>query len=85
MQRNRRVAVVAVVLMLASTPSAVSWDCYGGWNPNETCSSQTSSCGSCGGCCEIVYECNIYHRRPPYIALTEFHACHGLCLVDWCY
>ncbi len=39
--------LAAAVIITAAQP-ALAWDCWGGWNPNQECTAQASSCGSCG-------------------------------------
>lgn len=75
-----------VFAMVAATPAVPwGWDCYGGWDPNQTCTSQASSCGSCGSCCTIIFDCNSARSgKFRHLAMTEYGAYQGHCLTDWC-
>lgn len=80
--RVLRCVLVAAAVTIAAAPPVAGWDCYGGWNPNQTCTSQASSFGSCWGCCNIIFDCNIFRGKDRLHALSEFDACSGHCMTD---
>ncbi len=83
MRRGIGIAL-AVVAVVVGSAEAGAWDCWGGWDPSEPCTSQASSCGSCQGCCTMIFDCRVLRGRNYHVALTEYSACSGHCLTDWC-
>jgi len=79
-----RCLLLAAAVMIAAAQPALAWNCWGGWDPHQTWSAQASSCGSCGSCCMIIFECRIVRGKEYRIAMTEYSACQGHCVTDWC-
>lgn len=79
-----RCVLVAAAVTIAAAPPVAGWDCYAGWNPNQECTSQASTCGSCWSCCTIIFDCNTLRGKNRHIAMTEYNACSGHCYTDWC-
>jgi len=76
--------LLAAAVIIAAAQPALAWDCWGGWNPNQECTAQASSCGSCGACCTIIFECRIFNGKNRHVAMSEYGACNTHCLTDWC-
>jgi|GEM_PF-2926042 len=76
-------AALLVFALAVVSEQAAAWDCYGGFNPNATCSSQTTTLGSCLGCCEIIFDCRLVNGKSIHVAPSEFSACNGHCITDF--
>jgi hypothetical protein len=51
-----------------------------GRDPNKKCSLQTTTCGSCLGCCQGIYNYNRCNGKSIDVATSELNACKGECI-----
>lgn len=54
------------------------------YNEGQTCTSQTTGCQQCQGCCNDIYDMRICEGVNADLATSEKNACIGHCLTDRC-